>query len=129
MNDAAEAAPQRAPARPPSASPLQDVLPHVWDTLRREPAVAITLAYLLVAMAGIFYNYWFYRAFGIPVLTLSQIGDFLVAGLQQPMALVLVLSTFPLCWLMDFFNARSRRKDMRNLEFLRSVAALGAWQR
>jgi len=57
-----------------AASPLQSLLPHVLDTLRREPAVAITLCYLLVAMAGIFYNYWFYRAFDIPVLTLSQIN-------------------------------------------------------
>lgn len=115
--------------RPAIVSPLRTMLPHVLDTLRREPAVAITLAYLLVAMAGIFYNYWFYRAFGIPVLTLSQISDFLVAGLQQPMALVLVLSTFPLCWLMDLVNARSRSKHVRDLHFLRSVATLGLWQR
>jgi len=30
------------------------MLPHVLRALRREPAVAITLAYLLVAMAGIY---------------------------------------------------------------------------
>ena len=104
------------------------MLPHVLDTLRREPAVAITLAYLLVAMAGIFYNYWFYRAFGIPVLTLSQISDFLVAGLQQPMALVLVLSTFPLCWLMDKVNARSRRKHLALIDELRALPTAGHWQ-
>lgn len=114
---------------PVVVSPLRSMLPHVFDTLRREPAVAITLAYLLVAMAGIFYNYWFYRAFGIPVLTLSQISDFLVAGLQQPMALVLVLSTFPLCWLMDLYNARSRHTHVQQIEFLRGVQALGGWQR
>jgi len=129
LSGAAESRPRLPSELPTVVSPLRNVLPHVFDTLRREPAVAITLAYLLVAMAGIFYNYWFYRAFGIPVLTLSQISDFLVAGLQQPMALVLVLSTFPACWLMDLFNARSRRKDMRNLQFLRSVASLSAWQR
>ncbi|MBA8883790.1 hypothetical protein [Dokdonella fugitiva] len=109
-------------------SALQSMLPHVFDTLRREPAVAITLAYLLVAMAGIFYNYWFYRAFGIPVLTLSQISDFLVAGLQQPMALVLVLSTFPLCWLMDKVNARSRRKHLALIRELRALPTAGHWQ-
>src|SRR6185312_7350808 len=76
---------------------------------------------------GIFYNYWFYRQFGIPVLTLSQIGDFLVAGLQQPMALVLVLSTFPLCWLFDRFNARSRRRHLAERDSLRARGAPGRW--
>lgn len=126
MSGAADAG---ADPRAALVSPLRDMLPHLLDALRREPAVAITLAYLLVAMAGIFYNYWFYRAFGIPVLTLSQISDFLVAGLQQPMALALVLSTFPLCWLMDLYNARSRRRHMQQIEFLRGVRELGRWQR
>jgi hypothetical protein len=30
---------------------------------------------------------------------------------------------------MDLVNARSRRKDMRSLAFLRSATTLGAWQR
>lgn len=63
------------------------------------------------------------------MLTLSQLGDFLVAGLQQPMALALVLSTFPLCWLMDLVSARSRRKHEETLAVLRSVGTLNAWQR
>jgi len=91
-------------------SVLGNLLPHAVQTFRREPALAITLCYLLVAMAGIFYNYSFYTKFGIPILSLSQIGDFLVAGIQRPMALVLVLSTFPLCWLLDRLNALQRRR-------------------
>ncbi len=91
-------------------SVLLNLLPHVLQTLRREPALAITLGYLLVAMAGIFYNYSFYTKFGIPVLTLSQISDFLVAGIQQPVALLLVASTFPLLWLFDKYNVYKRRR-------------------
>jgi hypothetical protein len=117
------------PAATDSTSALQSILPHVLDTLRREPAVAITLCYLLVAMAGIFYNYWFYRGFDIPVLTLSQISDFLVAGLQQPMALLLVVSTFPLCWLMDLYNLRSRRRHVEALARLRASVSLSGYQR
>jgi hypothetical protein len=124
-----EALESRRSSAPDSTSALQSMLPHVLDTLRREPAVAITLCYLLVAMAGIFYNYWFYRAFDIPVLTLSQISDFLVAGLQQPMALLLVLSTFPLCWLMDLYNLRSRRRHVDALALLRASASLSGYQR
>jgi hypothetical protein len=109
----------RPRAQDPSA--LYRLLPHIAAMLKREPAVAITLGYLLVAMAGIFYDYSFYQRFGIPVLTLSQVGDFLVTGVQQPMAIVLVLSTFPLCWLMDFINTRHRRRDAQTLESLRAA--------
>ena len=129
MSAVEETRPPQVPVVRDSTSALQNMLPHVIDTLRREPAVAITLGYLLVAMAGIFYNYWFYRAFDIPVLTLSQISDFLVAGLQQPMALLLVLSTFPLCWVMDLYNKRSRIKHVHDLARLRALAAPSPWQR
>jgi hypothetical protein len=108
-------------------SVLLHLLPHILQTLKREPALGITLGYLLVAMAGIFYNYRFYSKFGIPVLTLSQIGDFLVAGIQQPMALLLVLTTFPLCWIFDFFNARSRARSITARESLRAAPA--SWWR
>jgi hypothetical protein len=103
-------------------SVLLNILPHVLATLKREPALAITLGYLLVAMAGIFYNFSYYEKFGIPVLSLSQIGDFLVAGIQQPMAILLVLTTFPLCWLFDRLNSRNRRRNAVALEQMRGEA-------
>lgn len=110
-------------------SALRALLPHVLKTFQREPALALTAAYLLVALAGIFYNYWFFeRGFGIPVLTLSQIGDFLVAGLQQPIALALMLSTFVVCWLFDLINHRSRRKSMAREAALRARAHLPWWR-
>ena len=59
-----------------AASVLHSMTRHIFVALRREPAVAITIVYLFVAMAGIFYNYTFYRKFGIPVLTLSQVERF-----------------------------------------------------
>jgi hypothetical protein len=111
-----------APEQP--ASPLLEMLPHILRTLQREPALAITLIYAFVAMAGIFYNFSFYRRFDIPVLTLSQIGDFLVAGIQQPMALVLVASTFPLCWLFDRINMRGRRRRAATRARLRALPSL-----
>jgi len=99
-------------------SVLLEFLPHALRTFRQEPALAITLCYLLVAMAGIFYNYSFFRRFDIPILTLSQISDFLVAGMQQPIALLLVLSTFPLCWIADRLNFLRRRRRARAREAL-----------
>lgn len=121
MDDANRAAPAK-PGRPEQHSALQTVLPHILRIFWREPALALTACYLFLALAGIYYQYGFYqRGFGIPVLTLSQIGDFLVAGLQQPMALVLLVSTLPLCWLIDRFNTRTRRKDSERRQRLRGL--------
>jgi hypothetical protein len=117
MADPAAVAPAAA-ALPAQQSVLFEFLPHALQTFKREPALALTLGYVLVAMAGIFYNFSFYRRFGVPILTLSQISDFLVAGLQQPVALLLVVSTFPLCWVADKINMNRRRRRARQREAL-----------
>jgi hypothetical protein len=108
---------------------LHVVMPHVLGTLKREPALAITLAYLMVALAGIYFNVSYYDEFGIPILTLSQISDYLVAGLQRPMALVLALSTFPLVWGIDYMNARRRRRDAVRREALLRRGPPKGWDR
>lgn len=132
MSDAGDAATMRKRETAPRAdqhSGLAVVLPHILRTFRREPALAITVAYLLVALAGIYYDYSFYqKGFGIPILGLAQIGDYLVAGLQQPWAIVLMLLTFPLCWLMDKFNARTRRRQAAQRDALRATPDPGRWQ-
>jgi hypothetical protein len=116
-------------ASKPSESALVGLFPHFLETLRREPALAISLTYLFVAMAGIFYDDAFYKKFDIPVLSLAEIGDFLTAGIQQPIALVLVATTFPLCWVFDRINMRHRRKQRRALEGLRALSAPSWYQR
>ena len=125
MSDASESTRVDEPAArgngpAPLHSPLLGLMPHILETLQREPALAITLTYLLVAMAGIFYDYSFYARFAIPVLSLSQLSDFLTAGIQQPMALVLVFSTFPICWVFDRINMRYRKRNLALLERMRA---------
>lgn len=111
-------------------SALAPIVPHILRAFRREPALALTAAYLLLAMAGIYYDYGFYREnFGIPVLTLSQISDFLVAGIQQPVALALVALTLPLCWLIDRLNVRFNRRHAVRHDRLRSLPHLKFWQK
>ncbi|MFT3792084.1 MAG: hypothetical protein QM741_13635 [Rudaea sp.] len=64
-----------------------------------------------------------------PVLSLSQISDFLTAGILHPAALLLVLSTFPIIWALDRLNARARRRYRRAAEELRERRELSWWQR
>lgn len=116
------------PSEQPAAahSPLQAVLPHVLRMFRREPALALTGAYLMVVLAGIYYDYGYYqKGFGIPILSLAQIGDYLVAGLQQPVAIALVVITLPLCWVLDRLNMYFRRRDQAQRMHLRALPRLG----
>jgi len=131
MGDAGDAAKSSdtATRQPDRHSALALVLPHVLDTLRRDPALALTLACLMASLAGIYYAYAFYqKGFGIPVLSLAQIGDYLVAGLQQPVAIALVVATLPLCWLMDVVSTWYHRRDAVRRDRLRALPRLRRWQ-
>lgn len=132
MSDAGDAAKRSdagATRQPDRHSALALVLPHVLDTFRRDPALALTLAYLMASLAGIYYDYAFYqKGFGIPVLSLAQIGDYLVAGLQQPVAIALVVATLPLCWLMDIVSTWYHRRDAARRDRLRALPRLRRWQ-
>lgn len=111
----------QAPLESERHSALDALLPHILDTFKREPALALTVIYLMVALAGIYYDYSFYNRFGIPILSLVQIGDYLVAGLQKPLAIALVAATLPLCWLIDRFNAYTRRREAKRRDRLRAL--------
>ena len=133
MSDAGEPAEIRKAAAtrgPDPHSGLAIVLPHILRSFRREPALALTVAYLVVALAGLYFDYSYYqKGFGIPILSLAQIGDYLVAGLQQPAAIAMMLLTLPLCWLMDRVNARVRRRQAKRREALRALPSHTRWQR
>ncbi len=60
----------------------------VWQRLKRDPALAVTLAYLVVAAIGVWSSYWYYRSFRIDILDYFQASDFIVAGLRDPMSFV-----------------------------------------
>lgn len=65
--------------------------PRALARLAREPALAITLAYLFVGAVGLWSSVWYYRALGIPVLEYYQASDFLVAGLRDPVNFLLLV--------------------------------------
>lgn len=76
--------------------------PRALALLRREPALSITLGYLLLSLIGLWSSYCFYRVFRIPILEYMQPGDFLVAGVRQPMnllwLLLMALVSVPAYW-------------------------------
>ncbi len=112
-----------------AVSPLLSMLPHIRRLLHREPALVVTLGYMLLAVAGLAYLYGFYRRFDIPILSLLQLSDFLVAGVVEPAAILLMLSTLPLCWLMDRWNMQVFRRQVASIGVLRARGPLSWFQR
>ncbi|MES2672382.1 MAG: hypothetical protein V4673_18435 [Pseudomonadota bacterium] len=67
-------------------------LPEAVALLRREPAVAIPLGYLLLSLIGLWSSFCFYRVFRIPILEYLQPADFLVEGVRHPVNLLWLLA-------------------------------------
>jgi hypothetical protein len=96
----------------PSSRPVVDpTVPEkgLMPLLKREPALLFTLAYLGVTVIGIWSSYWFYRHFRIPVVDYFQVGDFVVAGLREPVNLLsfaAVMLLMALSYLPTYYEYR-----------------------
>ena len=86
--------------------------------LYNEPALWIPIAYLCTAALGLWASFWYYRPFKIPILQYMQAGDFLVAGLRDPIYFLLVLGSFAIGWLTSRVDVW-RERDPQRLERLR----------
>lgn len=58
--------------------------PRVVTLLREQPALAVSIGYVLLALIGLWSSYWFYRGFGIAIIEYYEVSDFLIAGLRDP---------------------------------------------
>lgn len=58
------------------------------------PGLAVFLVYATIAIAGFIYLLTFYSYFGLEVTVYLEIGDILVAGVKDPMVMLMVLGAF-----------------------------------
>lgn len=92
----------------------------LWRRLGRrlahEPALLLSIAYLATSALGLWANYWFYRPFGIPIFDYMQPSDLLIAGLRDPVYLLLVALGSLVIWLKyryDDFRFASPERLLR----------------
>ena len=96
-------------ATPPAPTADVPVVVRIWQRLRREPSMMVTVAYLLVSFLGLWANYWFYRGFGLPILEYMQPGDYLVAGLRDPAYALLLLASLLFSLAITWPETKRRR--------------------
>lgn len=79
-------------------------------TLTEQPALLVSLMYLLASVIGLFYSWAFLRPFGINMLQYAEISDFLLASIKEPLTWVLALFAVAV---IQLDNAMSRRVQSR----------------
>lgn len=79
-------------------------------TLTEQPALLVSLMYLLASVIGLFYSWAFLRPFGINMLQYAEISDFLLASIKEPLTWVLTLFAVAV---IQLDNAMSRRVQSR----------------
>lgn len=87
--------------------------PRVLALLREQPALTVSVGYLLLALIGLWSSYWFYRGFGIAIIEYYEVSDFLIAGLRDPynlLALVGISALMAVAYAPALYELRSREK-------------------
>jgi hypothetical protein len=72
----------------------------VFKFTTSHPGLAVFLIYSTVAIAGFIYLITFYSHFDLKVMDYLEIGDILVAGIKDPMVMLMVVGAFSMVLLM-----------------------------
>ncbi|BDX06190.1 hypothetical protein [Planctobacterium marinum] len=56
---------------------------------KRNPALMLSVSYLLLTLCGILYSASFYNEFNINIMKLAQISDLLIVGISEPAAVLM----------------------------------------
>ena len=87
--------------------------PWVMRVLERHPGALLTGLYLALTAIGIAYDFLYFRRFGINILDYAETGDFLVAALRSPLAIIYSVLPAIVIWLVALFRRWLRRLSPR----------------
>ncbi|MDC8012120.1 hypothetical protein [Tahibacter soli] len=79
----------------------------------RQPALLLSFAYFATSAIGLWSSYWYYRAFGVPVLEFMAVTDFLAAGLRDPAFLFIIVFAVALSWVLGMPERWAARNPER----------------
>ncbi len=72
------------------------------------PGLAVFIVYATIAIAGFIHVITFYRYFDLDVIIYLEISDILVAGIKDPMVMLMVLGSFTgifILWVITYLQA------------------------
>ena len=123
VTNSAEFAVMGTPAETPALTPeqaaeasagprLREVGKSAFTRIIREhPTLVLTLLYIGLTFVGVVHDFFFYLYFKINVLDYSETGDFLLAGLKNPLAVLLAILPVPLFIIVRRWGRTLRRRS------------------
>ncbi|PHS20421.1 MAG: hypothetical protein COA86_00255 [Kangiella sp.] len=72
------------------------------------PGLVVFIVYAVIAIAGFIHVITFYRHFDLDVIIYLEIGDILVAGIKDPMVMLMVMGSFTtifILWVIAYLQA------------------------
>jgi hypothetical protein len=66
--------------------------------LREHVGLVVTASYLVVSGVGMLSSWTFYRRFGLNIFEFTQLSDFFLVPLRQPLAAMAILAAAPAVW-------------------------------
>ena len=93
--------------------------------LIKQPALAISLSYLMLTLCGIFYSWEFYKQFDVAFLKLANISDLMTIALSEPAAILMFFSAVVVVlfieWTSPSYERCRDRLVARPKSMLRSI--------
>ena len=83
------------------------------EILREQPALLLTISYLMLTSLGLGYQFAFFLQFRVNILDYAEISDFLLAAIREPAVLVLGLAPLLLLWAVQRFGEWLKRRNTR----------------
>lgn len=100
----------RPHADPPPVRRNRDRLREI---LREQPALLLTISYLMLTSLGLGYQFAFFLQFRVNILDYAEISDFLLAAIREPAVLVLGLAPLLLLWAVQRFGEWLKTRNTR----------------
>ncbi|HEX6575864.1 MAG TPA: hypothetical protein VF042_12920 [Gemmatimonadaceae bacterium] len=95
----------------------------IWS---EHPTLMFTLLYLALTFVGVVHDFFYYLMFKINVLDYSETGDFLLAALRNPVAVLLSTLPIPLFVALQWWGRTLRKKSGVYNKYQAQLEKLGA---
>ncbi len=82
--------------------------------LRDNPGLSLTLGYIAASLVGLLFSWSLLRRFGLNILDYTEVTDFLIAALREPLTFVVAGSAIPVVYLLRWLSGKERDYWLRN---------------
>ena len=77
--------------------------------LQQNPGLGVTLIYLVISLIGLMFSWALFSEFNVNIFNFTEVSDFLLAALREPMTFVMAGSALLVTWIIDWLTMHEAR--------------------